>query len=192
MFHLSTNTRILVNVETYMAQLYKLYKLYELYKLYKLYKLYELYKLRIMKVPEPAFPFFHTQEVHVRFNDFDMLGHVNNTMYLQYMDGGKVAYINHVLGSNFNFHREAMVIANINCDFYHVTLMDEPLKVLTRVDSIGEYSFILEQRVINSDTQEVKCVCRTVMVGFNIEENAKMAIPPLWRELISDFEHRDL
>ena len=37
------------------------------------------------KVPQPQCPFRHLTEVQTRFNDFDMLGHLNNSVYLQFM-----------------------------------------------------------------------------------------------------------
>ena len=34
-------------------------------------------------------PFRHSITVQLRFNDFDMLGHLNNSMYFSYFDIGK-------------------------------------------------------------------------------------------------------
>lgn len=34
----------------------------------------------------------HHQPIQLRFNDIDMLGHVNNTLYFEYMDMAKTRY----------------------------------------------------------------------------------------------------
>ena len=34
----------------------------------------------------------HSVEIQPRFNDFDALEHVNNTVYMNYFDIGKVSY----------------------------------------------------------------------------------------------------
>lgn len=126
----------------------------------------------------------------MRFNDIDILGHVNNTIYFQYMDFGKIQYITEVLNNKINIRKESLVIVNISCEFYQITRYDEPLCVLTRVDEIGDSSLTLEQRVINPATNEVKTIARTVMVGFNIEKDEKMRIPDHWRRAISEYEGR--
>lgn len=142
------------------------------------------------KVPPPAFPFYHSQDIQTRFNDIDILGHVNNSIYFQYMDYGKMQYIFQVLKDRINILKESLVIVNISCEFYQITLYDEPLVVLSRIDQIGDTSITFEQRVVNRDTDDVKCIARTVMVGYNIEKNEKMFIPDTWRHAICDYEHR--
>ena len=143
-----------------------------------------------MQVPESPYPFHLSTPVQQRFNDLDSLGHVNNSTYMQYMDLGKIDYFSHVLGDLFTARRESLVIVNINCQFYHETRFGEPVAVLTRADSIGERSIILEQRVVNPDTAQVKATARVVMAGFNISEDSGMPIPDAWRSAISAFEQR--
>ena len=46
--------------------------------------------------------FRHTCDVQMRFNDLDLFGHINNTVYLQYMDLGKEQYISRVIGEIFS------------------------------------------------------------------------------------------
>lgn len=131
-------------------------------------------------------------DLQVRFNDFDALGHVNNSTYFQYMDVGKVDYISRVLGDSFDLHHETLVIVNVNCQFCQTTLFGEPLEVLSRIDAISEHTVTFEQCVINSDTEEVKAFARTVMVGYSIEKEEKIRIPDNWRKLISAHEQRQL
>ena len=145
-----------------------------------------------MQAPEAPYQFKHRLPIQMRFNDIDMLGHVNNSIYLQYMDLAKTDYIAEVLGDAFNYHREAIVIVNLNIEFYHITVPGEQVDVLTAVDSIAEKSMILHQRVVSRDTGEVKCVCRTVAVGFCVANDASMVIPGTWRELISQYEGRPM
>ncbi len=145
-----------------------------------------------MKVPESPYPFYLSTPVQMRFNDFDSLGHVNNSTYMQYFDLGKIDYFSRVLGDLFTDRQDSLVIVNINCQFYHETRMDEPVAVLTRADSIGEHSIILEQRIVNSATEQVKATARVVMAGFNIALDAGIPIPAPWRASISAFERRTL
>ncbi len=136
--------------------------------------------------------FRHTCDVQMRFNDLDLFGHINNTVYLQYMDLGKEQYISRVIGDIFSNENEAMVIVNLNCDYFQITKHKESLEVRTRVDSIGKHSLTFEQEVVSKATGEVKCRCRTVMVGFSPARNESIEIPPHWRKAISEYEGRQL
>ena len=145
-----------------------------------------------MEAPESIYEFFHRLPVQMRFTDIDVFGHVNNNVYLQYFDLGKLEYINASLGSLFDPREKALVVANLNCDFYYPTVYGEEIEVITRVDAIGTHSINLEQRVVTTDRQQVKCICRTVMVGYDVRQGSAMEIPAEWHARISAFERRSL
>lgn len=127
-------------------------------------------------------------DIQMRFKDVDLFGHVNNTVYLEYMDLGKVHYIENVLGDIFNNRRDALVIVNINCDFLTPAKFDEPLRVETRVETIGVHSVTFGQRVVNPVTGNVKCKARVVMVGFDATTGESREIPRAWKDRIAAYE----
>ncbi len=145
-----------------------------------------------MEVPQSKYDFHHRLPVQMRFTDIDVFGHVNNNVYLQYFDLGKLEYINASLGSLFDPKEKALVVASLSCDFYYPTLYGEDIEVVTRVDNIGLHSITLEQRVVAKASGQVKCICRTVMVGYDVRMGASMEIPAGWHGRISEFEHRTL
>ncbi len=144
------------------------------------------------RVPEAAHPFHHIVDLQVRFNDIDMIGHVNNSIYLQYMDLGKTSYFEAVMPRGVNWRHINVVIVNINCDFFSPAYINEPLAVVTRAVAISERSFRMEQRVINRSTGEVKCMCHTVMAGFDPKTATGAPIDPEWVEALEAFEERSL
>ena len=119
------------------------------------------------RVPEASQPYRHITPVQLRFNDIDMLGHINNNAYLEFMDLGKTSYFNTVKPELVNWKNINAVIVNINCDFFSPGYIKESLAVLTTVTSISQRSLKMEQRIINVETGDVKCIGRTVMAGFD-------------------------
>lgn len=132
--------------------------------------------------------FHHSIPIQLRFNDFDVLGHVNNSVYFTFYDLGKTDYFNQVLPQLTSSKDLGVVIASIHVDFLLPVFPGEKVEVLTTVTQIGEKSFKLLQHLIDSQTREVKCVCRTVMVGYNATTKTTFAIPNEWRIAISNFE----
>lgn len=129
-----------------------------------------------------------TMPVQMRFKDIDMFRHVNNTVYLEYLDLGKVRYIETVLGPMFDTRSKALVIANINVSFLAPTLHDEQVEVRTRVESIGTHSLTFGQQVVNPATGQVKCEATVVMVAFDAATASTYVIPDQWRQAIGTYE----
>lgn len=144
------------------------------------------------RVADAAHPFYHAIGLQTRFSDYDMLGHLNNNVYLTFMDMAKARYFQAASPEPVDWKEAGVVVVNINCSFYAPSLYDEPLEALTAVTSIGNKSLTLEQRILNSATGETKCVGVTIMAGFDPATMTSAPIPAVWVELIEKFEHRKL
>lgn len=144
------------------------------------------------RVPVPEFPFRHEVPLQIRFNDIDLLGHLNNAVYIQFFDLGKSRYFQDVMPECVDWRHINIVVANINCDFFAPTYITEPIAVLTTITHMGEKSFALEQRIVNSDNGEVKCIAKTIMVGFDMTTGKSAPIDPKWVEALERYEQRKL
>lgn len=140
------------------------------------------------KVPVAEHPFYHSVDIQTRFADFDMLGHLNNATYLQYMDLAKVRYFEAVTGAPLTIDGIAVVIVNVNVSFYSPAKFGEPLSVLTACVHISRRSFTLEQRVVNPATGDVKSVASVVMAGFDTATGQGCELDPAWVRSLTDFE----
>ena len=117
--------------------------------------------------------FNHTLPIQLRFNDVDKFGHVNNTVYFSFYDLGKTEYFASV------------------CPDVEIYGSDH-IAVQTAVTEIGTKSFHLAQRVIDTETQEVKCVCTSVMVAFDLAKHESKPLEEKWIEAICKYEGKDL
>jgi acyl-CoA thioester hydrolase len=134
--------------------------------------------------------FKHTVPIQLRFNDFDALGHVNNSVYFSFYDLGKTSYFNEVMPGMATSKEVGVVIANIQVSFLLPVYPNENVAVQTAVVEIGTKSFKLFQQLINVDTKEVKCICQTVMVGFDAKTKTTKLISDEWRKAMIDYEGR--
>lgn len=132
--------------------------------------------------------FHHSIPIQLRFNDFDVLGHVNNSVYFSFYDIGKTEYFSKVLPQIIENREVGLVIASIHVDFKLPVFPNEQVEVLTAITEIGEKSFKILQHLVDSETRELKSVCRTVMVGYNASTKASQEISKEWKEAIANFE----
>lgn len=132
--------------------------------------------------------FKHTYPVQLRFSDVDQLGHVNNSVYFSLYDLAKTAYMEAVQKENIDYRHTSLVVANINANFMAPVFFSDKLAIQTSTVHLGHKSFVLYQRAMNTETNEVKCECRTVMVAFDVESQQAIVIPDAWKEAIARFE----
>ena len=137
--------------------------------------------------------FRHHMPLQMRFNDIDMLGHLNNSVYLTFMDLAKASYFKAVNGDKeVDIRKMGVVIVNINANFCVPTFFNEEIAVETAAVAIGEKSITLEQRIYSVPDHQVKCSCRTIMAGFDIKTNTSMPISEEWVKKFESYEGRPL
>lgn len=121
--------------------------------------------------------FRHAVPVQLRFNDVDILGHVNNNAQFALFDLGKTEFYNSLRGILSDWRRVEAVIVNINATFMRQILFTDPMEVRTRVSKIGEKSFHLQQILRNTANGEICSFAESVMVSVDFETKESKAIP---------------
>ena len=121
-------------------------------------------------------------KIRMRFADIDVLGHVNNVNQQHYFDLGKCDFYKQVLGLTPFWGSAGLIIVASQTHYIVQTRRDEPIVVYTRVARIGNKSFTLEHKLVNSETQEVKTECTAVMVAYNFDEQHSFEMPEEWKE----------
>ena len=135
--------------------------------------------------------FHHTLPIQLRFNDIDKFGHVNNTVYFTYYDLGKTEYFSRAY-PGINFEKEGVVVVHLETNFLSQILAHHNIAVQTATTEIGNKSLTIVQRVIDTDTNEIKCICKSILVAFDLEKHDSIEIPEHWKEALCAFEGRDL
>ena len=137
------------------------------------------------ELPSPSL-FKHSLPLQIRFNDVDVLGHVNNTVYLAFYDTGKAAFMMDILGRKIDWKNVDTVVANIDCAFVSPIFFGENIEVLTGCRSVHDKSFRLLQMIVEKNTGEVKSACETVMVSFDAATQKAMPLSDEWREKLEN------
>lgn len=125
-----------------------------------------------------GFPFVYRERV--RFRDLDGMGHVNNAVFLTYMESARIAYLEE-LGSGPN-PQQGLILARVEVDFRSPVALGEEIEVGVRTARIGTKSFELEYEVRAGGRLAAKG--KSVLVGYDYERGASVEIPAEWRELL--------
>ena len=131
--------------------------------------------------------FHHTLPLQIRWNDVDQFGHVNNGVFFQFYDTAKTDYLATAC-DDVDWGRKAIVVVHIEADFLSEVKAGSHIAARTRISHIGRTSFHLQQDVIDTDTQEVKCRCLSIMVLYDLQKHESIPLPDHWVKSISEFE----
>jgi len=130
----------------------------------------------------------HNTPVQIRFNDVDILGHVNNAVYQHYYDFARIQYLKKVLGDSINWANQTLVLASIKVDFFSPISIDDEILVETRVEMLGNKSIAMKQKLIDVKTREVRSSNRAVLVGYDAEKKITFELPDEWNNKFVSFE----
>ena len=145
-----------------------------------------------MSLPElPDLSLFrHSIPVQLRFNDIDILGHLNNVVYLSLYDLAKARFLETLRKDHItDWRRVECVIANVNCSYIKQIVFGEEIEVKSRCIHIGERSFIIQQCLVEVPTQEIRSVCETVMVCFNPDTMSSAPMTPELRQALINYDN---
>ena len=132
--------------------------------------------------------FKHNIELQLRFNDFDVLGHVNNAVYQHYFDLARLDYFKEVIEDELKWNDFSVIMASININYKNPVHLDEKVSIRSKISMIGEKSLTMVQEVYNSNTGEKKSCNTAIMVGYSAKTKQTELIPKNWKEKIFKFE----
>jgi acyl-CoA thioester hydrolase len=114
-------------------------------------------------------------ELDVRFRDCDPLGHVNNAVYLSYLEAARFSWWRQTFGAAA-FTTHGFIIARIEIDYRKAALPGDCLVVRLRVEAIGTSSFRLVYEIANTRTREVVAEARSVQVAYDYAQGRSVPI----------------
>ena len=114
-------------------------------------------------------------ELEVRFRDCDGLGHVNNAVYLTYLEQARFAFWQRLTG--VSGIPRSFILARVECDYRVQATAGDRLVVRLRVTAVGKSSFTFDYEIVNARTREVVATARTVQVMYDYQAGRSIPVP---------------
>ncbi len=130
-------------------------------------------------MPLEAYPVI--TPIQVRFRDLDSLGHVNNAVYLTYLELARIQYLGRL---ELDTLRPSIVVARIEIDYLRPILLGDEVAVGVRVTGIGNKSFRMEYGI----TANQELAARAASVQVWLEAGRPAPVPAAVREAIQRLE----
>ena len=122
-----------------------------------------------------------------RFCDTDMLGHVNNAVYLSYFEAGRMQWWTEVSGDP-SLEDLPFILARAEVDFVAEARAGEPLVLGLRCVKLGNKSFDIEYELVREADGSPVARGRSVQVMFDYRRRETRRIPDDVRRRIERLE----
>jgi acyl-CoA thioester hydrolase len=130
----------------------------------------------------------HRIPIQIRFSDIDRLGHINNSIYNQYLDVARLDYMNKTIGNLTDWDDKTIVLVHVACDFLQSTFMTDTIFVTTKITKIGNRSITMNQEIID-DKGNIKVKSISILSTLDVANNTSFPVPEEWIKLINEFEN---
>jgi acyl-CoA thioester hydrolase len=131
-----------------------------------------------------SFRYLHRQLVSLR--DLDGFGHVNNAVYLTYLENARVGYLGEVVGAR-TLPDISNIMASVKIEYRGPASYGDVIEVGVSTERIGTKSFDLAYRV-SADDGRLLAEATSIHVMFDYDRDESIVVPADWRERISAYE----
>jgi acyl-CoA thioester hydrolase len=124
--------------------------------------------------------FVHCERV--RFRDLDPMGHVNNAVFLTYLEQARIAVFEQ-LGLSVALDDMNLIVARVEIDFRAPVRLDQEVEVAVRATRFGTKSFDFEYELTVDGATVAEA--KTVQVAYDYGRREPVPLPDEWRDKLS-------
>ena len=126
--------------------------------------------------------------VSVRWGDMDAMGHVNNIIYLQYLESARIGYFETLSGWDGRTEgsgRQGPVLVSQTFNYRRMVFYPAELEVAVRCREIRNRSFVLEYAIFRKGTEELVGDGSSVAVWLDYDANTAVELPDTLRQVLT-------
>jgi len=126
------------------------------------------------------FPFHY--KLKTRWKDMDAFGHVNNAVFLSYIEDARINFFKRW---NLCVENRSIIMASAKIDYLRQIDHPSHLIVGERISRIGRKSFDIESAVYIKDETDAVAISIVTCVCYDYKKNESV---PVYPEIVEDFK----
>ncbi|MFZ5553901.1 MAG: acyl-CoA thioesterase [Bacteroidota bacterium] len=126
----------------------------------------------------------HTIKIEIRFVDIDVMGHVNNAVYLNYFEQARMHFFAAAIGKQWDWINSGILLARNEIDYVSPTVLMDELHIETSCTRIGNKSMDFEYvaYVMSGNERVVRVKGKSIIVCYDYMKKQTIEVPEMWRE----------
>lgn len=130
---------------------------------------------------------FVSLELPVQWGDMDAAQHVNNTVYLRWIESARIKMFQKMNGGMYEFKKIVPILAWQDCKYiFPVTYPDQILVAMDIIELL-EDRVICEGKIYSKSHSRLVAISKSTLMAYDMEELKKHPFPQTWRKSLVDF-----
>lgn len=128
-----------------------------------------------------------TVSIQIRFSDIDWMGHVNNAVYLNYIEKARIDFFK-TAALKIDWKKVGIILARTEINYKMPALLEDDLYVKTWCSRTGTKSFDLSfliYKKLKAETIEIANGL-TVLVCYDYSTSQSVDLPQEWKDWLAE------
>lgn len=113
-------------------------------------------------------------KIQVRFRDCDVMGHVNNAVYLSYFEQARMHYFQQMVGQEWDWRKNGIILVKNEVTYLKPILLTDVPEIHVYLKEIGTKSFTLSYEIKINDKIVSTGVSKLVCFDFFEEKSVEL------------------
>ncbi len=132
----------------------------------------------------------HSIPLQIRFCDIDRINHLNNSVYHNFIELGRVKYFNQIFKGTINWDERGFVLARTEINHIIPIYINDEIYCFTKVFKLGTKSITLKNSICKLENNTlVECANGIgILVAMDYTKTESIEVPEVWRRAMEEFE----
>ncbi|NOZ01967.1 MAG: acyl-CoA thioesterase [Deltaproteobacteria bacterium] len=122
-------------------------------------------------------------KMRVEFRDLDAMGHVNNAVYMSYLETARMDFYDQTFGED-GFNRFPIILGEVRIRFKSPAYIKEVLELGIRVTEISRRTFTFEYLIREEKTGRLVVEAESIQVMYDYKAGKTIDVPAEFEEII--------
>lgn len=132
----------------------------------------------------------HSIPLQIRFCDIDKLNHLNNSVYHNFFELGRVTYFNQLFKNTINWDERGFYLARTEINHLLSVYFFDEIFCFTKVIKLGNKSITVKNSICKIQNNKlIECANGIgILVAMDFTKNESVEVPLDWKKAMEIFE----
>ena len=128
-----------------------------------------------------------TLELPVQWGNMDAAQHVNNTVYLRWMESARIEMFKKMHDGDFQFKRIVPILSWQDCKYIFPVTYPDTVVITLDILELMEDRVLCEGKIYSKNHDRLAAISKTLLMAYDMEELKKHPFPETWRKSFIDY-----
>lgn len=128
-----------------------------------------------------------TLELPVQWGNMDAAQHVNNTVYLRWIESARIEMFKKMHGGEFEFKKIVPILAWQDCKYIFPVTYPDTVVISLEILELMEDRVLCEGKIYSKKHDRLAAISKTLLMAYDMEELKKHPFPKAWKKSFTDY-----